>query len=163
MYSDEEFERFLDENFPHWNSKMITPGFEFDQEPLRKVEGPLAPAARNLSQDDLQRTGFLQTKTKRGKTVTYSLKDWTSSAYSQKGLSVTRDSSVSICSISLYFIYSGELDAFQLAVRSFCNEVSTIQCNVKKGQFLNLVPQTVEDFEFDLMVALKVRIIDTDK
>ena len=42
---------------------MITPGFEFDQKPLRQVEGPLATAARNLSQDDLRRTGFIETKT----------------------------------------------------------------------------------------------------
>ena len=48
------------------------------------------------------------------------------------------------------------MDAFQLAVRSFCNEVSYIQCNVKKDQFLNLIPDVAEDFEFDMFVALKV-------
>ena len=128
MYSDEEFERFLDEKYPLWNSEMITPGFEFDQTPLRQIDGPLATAARNLSQDDLRRTGFIEKKNKRGKTVRYTLS----------------------------FIHLGELDAFQLAVRSFCNEVSYIQCNVKKDQFLNLIPDAVEDFEFDLFVALKV-------
>ena len=84
LYSDQEFERFLDDNFPRWNSEMITPGFEFDKKPLREVEGP--PEARNLSQDDLQRTGYIETTNQRGKRVKYSLKDWTSSAYSQKGL-----------------------------------------------------------------------------
>ena len=86
MYSDEEFERFLDEKYPLWNSEMITPGFEFDQEPLRQVEGPLAAAARNLSLYDLRRTGFIETKKKKGNTGRFTLKDWTSSAYSQKGL-----------------------------------------------------------------------------
>ena len=56
----------------------------------------------------------------------------------------------------LFKICLGELEAFQLAVRSFCNEVSYIQCNVKEDQFLHLIPRTVEDFEFDLIVAVKV-------
>ena len=34
--------------------------------------------------------------------------------------------------------------------------LSYIQCNVKKDQFLNLIPDVAEDFEFDLFVALKV-------
>ena len=86
FYSDEEFKQFLDDNFPRWNSDMITPGFEFDMDPLRQVEGPLPPEARNLSQDDLQMTGYFDRRNKRGKLVKYSLKDWISSAYSQKGL-----------------------------------------------------------------------------
>ena len=86
IYLDEEFERFLDEKFPRWNNEMITPGFEFDQKPLRHVEGPLAPVARNICQDDLRRTGFIEIKNKRGKMVKFTLKDWNSSAYSQKGL-----------------------------------------------------------------------------
>ena len=56
----------------------------------------------------------------------------------------------------LFNIYLGELEAIQLAERSFCSEVSFIQCNVKKEDFLHLIPRAVEDFEFDLMVALKV-------
>ena len=87
MYSDQEFEKFLDDKFPRWNSEMITPGFEFDKKPLREVEGPLPPEARNLSQDDLKQTGYIETTNKRGKIVKYSLRDWTSCAYSQKGLS----------------------------------------------------------------------------
>ena len=86
LYSDEEFKRFLDDNFPRWNSEMITPGFKFDQEPLRHVEGPLPPEARNISQDDLQQTGYIETRNKKKKLVKYTLKEWTSSAYSQKGL-----------------------------------------------------------------------------
>ena len=86
FYSDEEFKQFLDDNFPRWNSDMITPGFEFDMDPLRQVEGPLPPEARTLSQDDLQMTGYFERRNKRGKLVKYSLKDWISSAYSQKGL-----------------------------------------------------------------------------
>ena len=134
FYSDQEFEKFLDENFPQWNSDMITPGFEFDQKLLRQVEGPLASEARNLSHDDLQRTGFLEIKNRKGRMIQFSLADWTSAAYSQKG----------------------ELDAFQMAVRSFCYDTVMIQCNVKKDQFLNLIPKAVGNFEFDLMVALKV-------
>ena len=67
-------------------------------------------------------------------------------------------STLSNCTFNwlISFIHLGELDAFQLAVRSFCNEVSYIQCNVKKDQFLNLIPDVAEDFEFDLFVALKV-------
>ena len=86
LYSDEEFKRFLDDNFPRWNSEMITLGFEFDMDQLRQVEGPLPPEARTLSQDDLQMTGYFERRNKRGKLVKYSLKDWISSAYSQKGL-----------------------------------------------------------------------------
>ena len=153
LYLDQEFEKFLDKNFPNWKSEMITPGFEFDKKPLREVEGPLPPEARNLSQDDLQRTGYIETTNQRGKRVKYSLKDWTSSAYSQKGLPENWDQKDSF---DLFTFCLGELDAFQLAVRSFCNEVSYIQSNVKKDLFLHLIPRTVEDFEFDLMVALKV-------
>ena len=105
IYSDEEFERFLDEKFPRWNSEMITPGFEFDQKPLRQVEGPLATAARNLSQDDLRRTGFIETKNNGGKTVIFTLKDWTSSAYSQKGLSEIIILIISFLSIHIVYIY----------------------------------------------------------
>ena len=65
---------------------MITPGFEFDQMPLCQVEGPLPPVARHLRQDDLQRTGYIEIKNKRGKTVKFTLKEWTTSAYSQKGV-----------------------------------------------------------------------------
>ena len=86
LYSDQEFERFLGDNFPHWNSEMTTLEFEFDMDPLRQVEGIVSSEARNLSQDDLQQTGYIETRNKRGKLVKYSLKDWTSSAYSQKGL-----------------------------------------------------------------------------
>ena len=105
IYSDEKFERFLDEKFPRWNSEMITPGFEFDQKPLRQVEGPLATAARNLSQDDLRRTGFIETKNNGGKTVIFTLKDWTSSAYSQKGLSEISGNIDNIFSFNSYRLY----------------------------------------------------------
>ena len=60
---------------------MITPGFEFDMKPLRHVEGPLLGEAKNPSEDDLLRAGKIKK---------FSLKDWNSSAYSQKGLSDTR-------------------------------------------------------------------------
>ena len=67
-------------------------------------------------------------------------------------------STLSNCTFNwlISFIHLGELDAFQLAVRSFCNEVSYIQCNVKKDQFQNLISESVRNFEFDLMVAVKV-------
>ena len=132
---------------------MITPGFEFDKKPLREVEGPLPPEARNLSQDDLQRTGYIETTNQRGKIVKYSLKDWTSSAYSQKGLPENWDQKDSF---DLFIICLGELAAFQLAVRSFCNEVCFIQSNLLHSDFLPLLLGAVEDFEFDLMVAVKV-------
>ena len=124
---------------------MITTGFEFDMKDLRKVEGPLLPEAKNPSEDNLLRAGKIKK---------FSLKDWTSSAYSQKGLS----ENIKTVLISPTFIYLGELDTFELARRSFCNEVAYIQCNVKKDDFLHLIhrPIAIEDFEFDLMVALKV-------
>ena len=75
-YSDQEFQRFLDKNFPRWNSEMITPGFEFDQKALRNVDGPLLPEAKNPSEEDLQRAGEIEK---------FSLQNWTSSAYAQKG------------------------------------------------------------------------------
>ena len=59
-------------------------------------------------------------------------------------------------------ITSGELEAFQLAVRSFCTEVSYIECNTTKNRFKNVIPKVLfenknfEDFEFDLIVILKV-------
>ena len=59
-------------------------------------------------------------------------------------------------------ITSGELKAFQLAVRSFCTEVSYIECNTTKNRFKNVIPKVLfenknfEDFEFDLIVILKV-------
>ena len=52
------------------------------------------------------------------------------------------------------------MEAFQLAKRSFCNEVSYIQSNVKKDDFVDLIPRDVEDFEFDLIVAVKVKTTD---
>ena len=52
------------------------------------------------------------------------------------------------------------MEAFQLAERSFCNEVSYIQSNVKKDVFVDLIPKAVEDFEFDLIVAVKVKTTD---
>ena len=81
MYSDQEFDKFLDDNFPNWNSEMITPGFEFDMKPLKGVDGPLLPEAKNPSEDDLLRAGKIKN---------FSLKDWTMSAYAQKGLSENR-------------------------------------------------------------------------
>ena len=59
-------------------------------------------------------------------------------------------------------ITSGELEAFQLAVRSFCTEVSYIECNTTKNRFKNVIPKVLfenknfEDFEFDLISILKV-------
>ena len=88
MYSDQEFERVLNENYPRWNSQMITTGFDFDLVQLKQVEGPLAPAARNLSKEELEENGFIETRKKK-KTVFYSVNDWQSSAHSQKGLSET--------------------------------------------------------------------------
>ena len=67
---------------------MITLGFEFDLKPLKQVEGPLAPEARNFSQEELEEYGCIET-TKKKKTVFFSVNDWQSSAYSQKGLSET--------------------------------------------------------------------------
>ena len=57
-------------------------------------------------------------------------------------------------------ISSGELEVFQLALRSFCTEVSYIECNTTKNQFKNVIPKDIfvplEDFEIDLMTVLKV-------
>ena len=59
-------------------------------------------------------------------------------------------------------ITSGELEAFRLAVRSFCAEVSYIECNTTKNRFKNVIPKVLfenknfEDFEFDLISILKV-------
>ena len=57
---------------------MITPGFEFDMKPLKQIEGPLLPVAKYPSEEVLLRTGKIKK---------FSLKNWTDSAYSQKGLS----------------------------------------------------------------------------
>ena len=88
MYSDQEFNRVLKENYPRWNSEIITSGFDFDPVHLKQVEGPLAPEARNFSQEELEEYGCIKT-TKKKKTVFFSVNDWQSSAYSQKGLSET--------------------------------------------------------------------------
>ena len=59
-------------------------------------------------------------------------------------------------------ITSGEFEAFRLAVRSFCAEVSYIECNTTKNRFKNVIPNDLfekknfEDFEFDLISILKV-------
>ena len=37
--SEEEFERFLVSTFPHWNDRLITPGFEFDDRKLHCTRG----------------------------------------------------------------------------------------------------------------------------
>ena len=37
--SGEEFERFLVSTFPHWNDRLITPGFEFDDRKLHSTRG----------------------------------------------------------------------------------------------------------------------------
>ena len=84
MYSDQEFNRVLKENYPRWNSEMITSGFDFDPVHLKQVEGPLAPEARNFSQEELEEYGCIKKKK-----ANFSLKDWESSAHSQKGLSET--------------------------------------------------------------------------
>ena len=84
MYSDQEFVRVLTENYPRWNSEMITSGFDFDPVHLKQVEGPLAPEARNFSQEELEEYGCIKKKK-----ANFSLKDWESSAHSQKGLSET--------------------------------------------------------------------------
>ena len=61
---------------------------------------------------------------------------------------------------NIYF--SGELEVFRLAVRSFCTDVSYIECNTTKNQFKNVIPKAVfdnqsfDDFEFDLITVLKV-------
>ena len=157
MYSDQEFGRVLTENYPRWNSEMITSGFDFDPVHLKQVEGPLAPAARNFSQKELEEYGCIET-TKKKKTVFFSVNDWQSSAHSQKGLSET--DSFDLFNI-LIFIFLGEFVAFKLAERSFCKEVAYIQCNVKKDQFRHLIrnPEDVNYFEFDLMAAVKVYYI----
>ena len=45
-------------------------------------------------------------------------------------------------------------------MRSFCTEVSYIECNTMKNQFKNVIPKAkfeeFTDFEFDLITLLKV-------
>ena len=132
---------------------MITPGYEFNKVHLRNIEGPLES---NLSKDDLKNAGVITTtneKTK--KTGTFTIDHWFKSILSQKGILKTRFTTKFIIEIS-----SGELEVFQLAVRSFCTEVSYIECNTTKNQFKNVIPKDIfvplEDFEIDLMTVLKV-------
>ena len=77
MSTDEEFQKFLDDNFPHWNSKMVTPGFEFDMEKLKQIEGPMES---ELSEHDFQYAGEIN-----GKKTSFKACDWLSSMKSQKG------------------------------------------------------------------------------
>ena len=44
--SGEEFEKFLVSTFPHWNDRLITPGFEFDDRKLHSTRG--FPGAHGL-------------------------------------------------------------------------------------------------------------------
>ena len=49
--SGEEFERFLVSTFPHWNDRLITPGFEFDDRKLHCTRG--FPGAHGLPGGDI--------------------------------------------------------------------------------------------------------------
>ena len=61
---------------------MITPGYEFNKVHLKNIEGPLE---NNLSKEDLNNAGVIETTNKKGKRGTFTLDHWISSILSQKG------------------------------------------------------------------------------
>ena len=77
LFTDEEFKRFLADNFPAWRRQMITVGFHFDLKGLQGTEG-LPEAAREMVQSQDRRFDILSPLQK---TSMIKMKGWTSKAY----------------------------------------------------------------------------------